>query len=132
MSALGPARSTPGKLKWCSATQQFEPAAQPSRAERKQARFVKGPLPLDWMQCAAQLPGKALQVALTIWYLAGLQKTQTVRLPSKPLDEMGVSRDAKYDALARLAGAGLVQVEQRPGQAPVVTLLNHSIQRLDD
>ncbi|RXZ43125.1 hypothetical protein [Crenobacter cavernae] len=89
----------------------------------KPAAFIKGPLPLEWMKCAGRLPGKTLQVGLLLWYLAGLKKTRTVRLGSKILAEMGVSRDAKYDALARLREAGLIAVEQRPGQAPWVTLL---------
>lgn len=108
------------KLVWNPAMQQFMPAVPATGA--KPAGFIKGPLPLDWMQRAARLPGKALQVALALWYLAGLQKSQTVKLASKPLEAMGVSRDAKYDALARLAAAGLVAVDQRPGQAPIVTL----------
>jgi hypothetical protein len=105
---------------WNQASQQFMPVA-PETGVRP-AGFIKGPLPLDWMQRAARLPGKTLQVALALWYLAGLQKSLTVKLASKPLDAMGVSRDAKYDALARLAAAGLVAVDQKPGQAPIVTL----------
>ena len=105
------------RLTWCPTTSGYKPAAS------KGAGFIKGPLPLPWMQCAAQLPGKTLQVALALWYLAGLQKTRTVRLATKSLSLMGVSRDAKYDGLARLAQEGLVSVEQKPGHAPVVTLL---------
>jgi hypothetical protein len=68
------------------------------------------------------MPGKTLQVGLTLWYLSGLQKSPTVRLASKPLEAMGVSRDAKYEALQRLASAGLVSIAQSPGRAPLVTL----------
>ena len=85
--------------------------------------FIKGPLPLAWVQQAARMPGKTLQVGLTLWYLSGLQKSRTVKLPSKPLVSMGVSRDAKYEALERLRSAGLISVEQTPGSAPRVTLL---------
>lgn len=85
--------------------------------------FIKGPLPLDWVQRAAALPGKALQVGLCLWYLAGLTQFKQVRLTSKITEAMGVSRDAKGEALKRLAQAGLVRVEQRPGCAPEVTLL---------
>ena len=108
------------KLVWNSATHEYMPAAPVAGV--KPASFIKGPLPLDWMQQAARQPGKTLQVALALWYLAGLQKSRTVKLASKPLEAMGVSRDAKYDALARLVSAGLVAVDQKPGQAPIVTL----------
>ena len=102
---------------WSAATGGYMPAPE------KSAGFIKGPLPLGWIQQAAQMPGKTLQVGLTLWYLAGLQKSKTVKLASKPLAAMGVSRDAKYEALARLRLAGLIAVEQQPGSAPTVTLL---------
>jgi hypothetical protein len=70
------------------------------------------------------MPGKTLQVGLTLWYLAGLQKSRTVKLAAKHLTGMGVSRDAKYVALERLLTAGLISVEQSPGSAPTVTLLS--------
>ena len=120
MSAATSPAAGERKLVWNPATQEYMPAAPV--AGIKPAGFIKGPLPLDWMQQAARLPGKTLQVALALWYLAGLQKSQTVKLASKPLEAMGVSRDAKYDALARLVRAGLVAVDQKPGQAPIVTL----------
>lgn len=84
--------------------------------------FIKGPLPLGWMTQAAQMPGRTLQVALALWYLAGLQKSDSVSLASKTASQFGISRDAKTDALVRLENAGLVDVAQSPGRAPVVTL----------
>ncbi len=97
--------------------------AQASAQAKAQAGFIKGPLPLDWIQAAARMPGRTLQVALVLWYLAGLKKSDTVRLSSEQMDTVGVSRDAKYDALQRLSAAGLVSVDQRPGRAPLVTLV---------
>lgn len=102
---------------WSAAAGGYTPAPERS------AGFIKGPLPLGWMQQAAKMPGKTLQVGLTLWYLAGLQKSKTVKLATKPLAAMGVSRDAKYEALERLRSAGLIAVEQQPGSAPTVTLL---------
>lgn len=106
------------RLAWCPSASGYKPATT------KGPGFIRGPLPLPWMQCAARMPGKTLQVALVLWYLAGLQKSRTVRLATKSLALMGVSRDAKYDGLARLEREGLVSIEQKPGHAPVVTLLD--------
>ena len=111
------------KLNWDRASGAFILEAEPEPG-RKPPGFIKGPLPLPWMQAAARLPGRTLQVALALWYLAGLKKVNTVRLTTKPLADMGVSRDAKYDALSRLEAAGLVSVQRQPGQAPLVTLLS--------
>lgn len=102
---------------WSAAKGGYMPATERS------AGFIKGPLPLDWMQKAAQMPGKTLQVGLTLWYLSGLQRSKTVKLASKQLAAMGVSRDAKYESLERLRAAGLIAVQQQPGRAPTVTLL---------
>lgn len=89
----------------------------------RQDGFIKGPLPLVWMTKAAQMPGKTLQVALALWYLCGLQKTNSVKLTTKTSSLFGLSRDAKYDALSRLEAAGLIEVLRLPGCSPVVTLL---------
>ncbi len=104
---------------------QFQPTSGQlvPRGQAKAEAFIKGPLPLAWMTTAAQLPGKTLQVALSLWYLSGLQKTLTVRLTGGTLEPFGVCRDAKYDALERLVRAGLILVRQDPGKAPMVTLL---------
>lgn len=34
--------------------------------------FLKGPIPLPWLQGAARLPGKALHVGVVLWFLSGL------------------------------------------------------------
>lgn len=46
----------------------------------KYGRFVKGPIPLNWVQAAANLPGKSVHVAIVLWFLAGIKKSQTVKL----------------------------------------------------
>ena len=33
-------------------------------------RFLKGPIPMDWLSAAARLPGKSLHVAIAIWLCA--------------------------------------------------------------
>ncbi|MGB7914699.1 MAG: hypothetical protein WCF79_05305 [Rhodomicrobium sp.] len=85
--------------------------------------FIKGPIPLAWMKAAAMLPGKCLQVGLALWYLAGLQKTNTVALGNHLLQSFGVDRKAKGRCQA-LERAGLVAVLSRPGCNPIMTLLD--------
>jgi len=110
------------RLVWDRQREAFVDAQEVTKA-KAQVGFIKGPLPLGWMQAAARMPGRTLQVALVLWYLAGLKKSDTVRLSSEQMDAVGVSREAKYEALQRLSAAGLVSVDQRPGRAPVVTLV---------
>lgn len=85
-------------------------------------RFLKGPVPLAWLSRTSQLPGKALAVALAIWYVAGLERSGTVRLTTSTLREFNVGRKAAYRGLAALERAGLVQVERKRGRCPKVTI----------
>ena len=86
-------------------------------------RFIKGPLPLPWMQRAMALPGKGTQVALALWYLAGLTQSSQVKLSPSVVRSFGVSRDAQYDAIVRLERASLITVKRTPGRALMVTIL---------
>lgn len=86
-------------------------------------KFLKGPIPLNWICCAAQLPGKSFQVAIAIWFLSGLNNKATVKLNQTLLDKFGVTRQCKYRALQWLSGAHLIGVDQPNGKNPSVTIL---------
>jgi hypothetical protein len=96
----------------------------PRKAPRPRAggRFLKGPVPLDWLQLASFQPGKALHVAVYLWFLAGLTKSRSVVLPTAKLASLGVDRYAAYRAIRALETAGLVSVVRHRGRHPIVTL----------
>ena len=96
------------------------PAASPTR-QRKGA-FIKGPLPLAWFGPAARLGGRALQVALLLWYRAGMEGSADITIPRRDKDAFGVSRHAFALALERLESAGLVTVTRAQGRSPRVTI----------
>jgi len=87
------------------------------------APFLKGPIPLAWLNAAAKLPGKTLNVGLAIWWLAGMSDTTSFKLTRKALDQLAVSRDAASDALKRLEDNGLILVKRLPGQRPTVQIV---------
>ena len=92
------------------------------RAVTKQ--FVRGPIPLDWLMVAAQLPGCALAVGVALWHLAGLRSSrEDLPLSTERLRPFGVSRHSKDRALRALVHAGLVTVQRKAGRSPRVTLL---------
>jgi hypothetical protein len=95
-----------------------------SAAERAIGKFIKGPLPLLWFSKAAALPGKAINVALALWWIQGLCRAKTFPLKREAASTLGVSPDATYDALTNLEGAGLIQVLRHRGRSPVVTILD--------
>jgi hypothetical protein len=85
--------------------------------------FLKGPIPLAWLNEAAKLPGKALNLSIAIWWLAGMAKTKTFKLTGKALDQLDISRDAASSGLKRLESQGLIRVQRSPGQRPTVEIL---------
>lgn len=92
-------------------------------AETVGPRFIKGPLPLPWIQRAAAVPGKGLHVALGLCYVSGLRRSKTFPFKRSVAAGLSVSPDALYDALTRLEQAGLISVTRHRGRSPVVTIL---------
>lgn len=90
---------------------------------RQGERFLRGPIPLSWLSVAAKLPGSALNVAIAIWYVAGMKKGAAIRLSVSSLGEFGVEYHSAYRGLAKLEQAGLVEVIRHRGRKPIVTVL---------
>ena len=86
-------------------------------------KFLKGPIPWNWLKKASQQSGKALHVAIAIWFLAGIERNRTVNLPNRVVTALGVSRFAKGRALKELERAGLVTVERTEGCNPRIKIL---------
>ena len=85
--------------------------------------FLKGPIPMAWLKAAADLPGKAFQLGIAIWWLRPMSKSENFKLTQKALDFVGISRDATYDALKRLEARGLIRVQRSRGRRPSVAIL---------
>lgn len=91
---------------------------------RSGERFLKGPIPLDWLSAAARLPGKSLHVGIALWFMGGMHKSRVVPLSNIASLRFGLDRNAKYRGLGWLEGAGLITVERKLGRAPNVTINN--------
>jgi hypothetical protein len=87
------------------------------------ALFLRGPVPLEWLTVAANLPGKALHLAIALWWRHGLVKGKPFKLTKSALLALNVERDAERLGLARLEQAGLIQLERKPGQRPTISIL---------
>jgi hypothetical protein len=66
------------------------------------------------------LPGKALAVAIHLWFRAGITGDATV---SVNLSRMSIDRSAASRGLVQLERAGLVAVTRGRGRKPAVTIL---------
>ena len=93
------------------------------RLTQKRGRLFLASIPWNWLVRAANKPGKALHVALAIRHQGKLEKKQTISLGSRFLRELGVSKDAKARALNSLEREGLIQVDQKTGSNPRVTII---------
>jgi hypothetical protein len=95
-----------------------------------QRRRMQIAVQVDWLERAAQLPGKSLHVALAAWCSAAGTGSPHVVLGRLSLQRFNVSRDACFDAMDRLVEAKLIEVDRRRGRYPIVTLLGKSGQRI--
>ena len=83
-------------------------------------------VPLEWFNRAAQASPRspaALATGLLLYRAAMMQRTRSPRMPTKSLQEAGISLDARRRALAALERANLVELKARPHRSPRVTVL---------
>jgi hypothetical protein len=105
------------RLKFSSATGQY------SAVERNATKpFLRGPVSMEWLSAASSLPGKALQVALAIQWVAGMSAGRPFKLTGKALAMVHISVDAATDGVNRLEAAGLIALTRKPGQRPTIQL----------
>ena len=100
------------------------PAAQvelPSVRARRERRFLP-PLSERLFARLAVLPGKCLAVYLILLQRSRLESVNPVPLTSTYLKRFGLSRWDKQRALSVLQSAGLIRVERRGRNNPLVWL----------
>jgi hypothetical protein len=92
-------------------------------------RFVRGPIPYDWLRVALSLGNKAGHLALAIWWLIGVEKSNPIRLTGRVLRDFSISPRSARRLLTDFERAGLVEVDRRRGRRPLVTILMHKLER---
>jgi hypothetical protein len=96
----------------------------PNPLRVRDGKFVKGPIPLPWLQTALSVGGKSGSLAWALWWLAGLEKSSLVALTDQVVLEFGFSRKTADRLLKRFESLGLVQVDRHRGRCPRVHLLD--------
>lgn len=99
----------------------FDESTGQFRPHQPAERYVRA-IPFDWLHTANRLPGRAISVALALWFLAGVKKSMNFRLTAEAVDLAGCSRKALYRGLDALEGAGLIGVVRRSGARPLITI----------
>jgi hypothetical protein len=99
-------------------------AATKVAGQRKRGRrLVAFPLAFLVDVCRLTEGRTALVVAELIYRRTHVCRSQTVTLPINELRELGIDRNRKNEALAKLKAVGLIRVKRMaPGQSAKVTL----------
>lgn len=87
-------------------------------------KYVKGPIPITWLDPVLLMGGKALNVALAIWFQVGLKKRKTVTLPRATTKLFRVTRHNVWRALKRMEEAKMIFVVRRKGKLSHITVLD--------
>ena len=85
--------------------------------------FLRGPIPLPWLQRAASLPGKAYTLGSILWWFKGMNPTKPIKVTTKSLRNFSLSESAYLDGLKRLEEAGLVSVTRNKGQRALIEII---------
>lgn len=101
----------------------FNPGTGTHETRAPTEKFIKGPIPLEWITRANALPGKAGAVGLALWFLVGVQKARTIKLTGEVERIAACDRKTVYPALAALETAGLITVERKSGARAVATIV---------
>ena len=85
-------------------------------------RFIRGPIPMDWLRAASRCGYRAEAVAVLLWYAAAWQKSNPAKLTPAVLSELHVHPRTARRVLVKFRDAGLVDVEFHRGRSPLVTI----------
>ena len=89
--------------------------------KRRADRFLKGPIPLNWIRENVRCPTDRLLLVLRAH--SDMQRSSEVKVTSDVLRDAGiVDRKAAYRAVNRLEASGSLTVSRKRGRLPVVRL----------
>jgi hypothetical protein len=114
---LGRDAAVPERLSAASRRRKDDQSAGQAR------QFVKGPIPMPWLERAAALPGKAFTVGIVLWFQAGLEGGGRFTVSNRTLSRFKIGRKAAARAYALLSAAGLIDCERGAGRLSRVKLL---------
>ena len=101
---------------------------------RRYKEYIRGPLPLNWLQRASTISRTACVVGLIIWRIAYLKKlwghsnqrqiSGAIKLTTQTCMKWGVCGNSKNTALRLMEKAGLIRLELKRGRSPVVQIID--------
>jgi hypothetical protein len=105
--------------------ERVDTASSKGRRKRRADRFLKGPIPLNWIREHVQCPPDRL--LLVIRAHADMQRTDEVKLTADMLHDAGISdRKAAYRAIEKLEASRTLTVSRKRGRRPIIRLHDYS------
>ncbi len=98
------------------------PSKSPLPKHRQGEKFIRGPIPFDWLQAALAIGGKAGNLAWAISYRAGIEQQNPIKLTGQTLREFQIAPCTARRLLHDFEQAGLVEVDRKRGRGPIVFL----------
>lgn len=86
------------------------------KEDSRRDQFIRGPLPMTWLERAALQPGKALAVAMLLWFMKGMIGDEPIAVSAKLLNRFKIGRKAGARALEALKKSGLIEVDRGKGR----------------
>jgi DNA-binding transcriptional ArsR family regulator len=105
------------------ATREHDISAGDSRSRNLHTLYLATKLPWDFWMAVAELGGAALPVCLVLELQRNLERTSSIKPRRYLMGSLGIMIGAETRALRKLEVAGLVRVDRRSGQRPLVTPL---------
>ena len=96
---------------------------RPIPEHEKGGRFVRGPIPYEWLRMALSFGGKSGNLAWAMWWLVGMKRSNPIRLTGRVLRDFSISTRTARRLLDQFERVGLVEVNRKRGRCPVVALL---------
>jgi DNA-binding transcriptional ArsR family regulator len=97
-------------------------AEKRARITKESALFIKGPIPLSWINAAKDGSQATMCVALALLFARGIRGNHFKFTPNfhKPFS---LPRQSLYRGLKRLEAKGLISCVRKRGSSPVITIL---------
>ena len=101
---------------------------------RQYKQFIRGPLPLEWLQKASNISRTAGVVGLIIWGIAYQRKlwgqdsqrrtSGYIKVTNQNCLKWGVCGNSKNTALRLMDEAGLIRLDLKRGRSPIVQIID--------
>ena len=96
---------------------------------RLKVPFVRGPIPLDWLQKAMKLGGAAISVGVILWYFKGLKKLSIFKIGIQDIANLiGRSWLTAKRGLIALEKERLIAIQRHNGRKHLVEIQDDEVE----